>query len=772
MTAMRALPETGAWNAAGRPARWVAAEFAAILALGALVALAFQPVYGSAQLFVALLGFLAVGLALALVAALRSLSVGSVVLAAIVAWFVLGTPLLMPSAGIAFVVPTGRSLFGLLTGPVTAWRDMLTLDPPIGETANLFVVPGVVGLLMGVGAGVIVLRSALPTLAWLPMAGGYLVAAALGAHEALWPTWTGLAFVLAVLLWTTHQRGVLRDRLSETHSAVRPVRLALGAGMLVVAGLAGLVLGPLATGSADRATLRAVVDIPIDLVERSSPLQAFRGNITHQRTSTLFEVSGARPGDIVRLATLDTYDGIAYRVTTLDDTPTGDTTFRRVGQWIAEDSHGDELAVHVRIRGYRGQWVPTVGRTRHIHFDGDRRVTLGEGLYFQHGSGTAVVRQPLQDGDSYELAAVVAQRPADSAIAGAEAARNTQRRVTGVPDQVRVLAREWTAGAATGGEQALALEHRLRQGYFSHGQADEVPSLPGHSTARIGELLADPQRMIGDAEQYAVAMALMARELDIPARVIYGYRVEGGSSITGDQVGAWPELQFEDLGWVRFDPTPPVDRKATDEEPPEPPKPQPYVANPPPPPQRPEVPEADDQLPIDTGEAPDEGNQIDWAQVGTLVLLTGIPLVTIVIPIALVIGLKLRRRARRRHDPEVANRVAGAWLELVDKARDLGRSPSVSATRSEQAEQLRVDFPRLGASADPISLAKEADWLVFAPGSPTEGVVDEYWRESKKVARGMRHSVSWPRWVLSGLSTKSFRRVRAGGRVPKSGRSG
>ncbi|NHB85257.1 hypothetical protein G7085_13135 [Tessaracoccus sp. HDW20] len=151
---------------------------------------------------------------------------------------------------------------------------------------------------------------------------------------------------------------------------------------------------------------------------------------------------------------------------------------------------------------------------------------------------------------------------------------------------------------------------------------------------------------------------------------------------------------------------------------------------------------------------------IDWARVGAVALLTGIPLLTVVVPVALVLGLKLRRRSRRRNDPMIANRIAGAWAELVDRARDVGRSPSASATRTEQAEALKSDFARLRDNSDPVALAKEADWLVFAPGEPSEALADEYWASSAAVRRGMRRSVNRLRWIVSHLSTKSFRRIR------------
>lgn len=749
-----------AWQLAGCPRWWVAIDVVALLVLSSLVAVAFWPVYASGMLFVTVLGFSLVGMAVTLVSVLRHLRIGATVLVAVACWFLFGSALVMPSAAIGVVIPSGRSLFGLLTGPATAWRDMLTLDPPIGETYNLLAAPGIVGYLVGLVGLAISLRSRRPSMAWLPAAIGYTIGALLGTRVALWPLWVGLGFLSIVLIWTTYRRGTQRGRLSESRSSFHPARLGLGLVMLAIAGGIGMVSAPVLANTADRSTLRSGVEIPINLAEYRSPLQAYRANITKHQSETLFEVSGARPGDVVRLATLDAYDGIAFRVSTLDDKAVEETTFRRVGQWIADDTAGDHLDITVRIHTYNDVWVPTLGRSTKVGFDGERAIALGESFFYNHATGTGVTLARLRDGDTYQLSSVIPQRPDDQRIAEARAGKVAQPQVRDLPENLRALSRQWTEGKATAGEQALAIEQRLQQGFFSHGQDDEVASPPGHTQARLLALLDDTSRMIGDDEQYATTMTLMARELGIPARVIYGFEMGNSPQVTGDDVGAWPELNLDGLGWVRFNPTPPEDRKADEEIPKEPPKPRPYVVNPPPPPQKPEMPPPDEQLPIEQGELPEEQPSIDWRRVGTIMLITGIPLLTIVVPIVLIVGLKLRRRARRKNDPEVANRVAGAWLELVDKARDLGRSPSLAATRTEQAVQLTERFTKMGDATDPIALAKEADWIVFAPGDPSEHVANDYWQETKGIRRAMRRCVAWPRWVLSGLSTKSFRKMK------------
>ena len=67
----------------------------------------------------------------------------------------------------------------------------------------------------------------------------------------------------------------------------------------------------------------------------------------------------------------------------------------------------------------------------------------------------------------------------------------------------------------------------------------------------------------GYCVQFATSMAIMARTLDIPARVGVGFLPgesdrNGSYVVSGQRSHAWPELYFEGYGWVRFEPTPAV----------------------------------------------------------------------------------------------------------------------------------------------------------------------------------------------------------------------
>jgi transglutaminase-like putative cysteine protease len=516
---------------------------------------------------------------------------------------------------------------------------------------------------------------------------------------------------------------------------------------------------------AHRTNLRESAEPPLDLTVYPSPLQSFRANISEHKEDTLLTVSGLPQGARIRIATMDAYDGFSMRVAN-SDTPGRDAgEFRRVGAEITTVSSAAATAVSIQVGDYAAAWVPTVGETRWISFLGDRGLTLADSFFYNRASGTAIDTEGLQPGDSYTLQSVVTSQPTTAQIKLARQGDFDLPEADPIPDVVRDLAQRWTANANTSGEAALDLVAHLRQGYFSHGvDKTEATSVAGHSYGRIESLLSDVNRMVGDDEQYSVTMALMARHLGIPSRVVYGYKPVGSGgdvAVRGQDVSAWVELYFDGLGWVTFDPTPDKDRIPKIEKDPDQVKPRPQVDNPPPPPERP------DRLPPDnTDPQPPTGQNdnpwnINWRLVAGITAGVGIPLILVILPIALIIGSKLRRRRARMTNEILANRVAGGWAELTDKARDLGSTPSPFATRAEQASSITEHFPKVSEGADPEVLARLADTTVFGPEEVTPAQAATYWAGVERARRGMSASVSWWRRPLAWLSLRSFRTFRA-----------
>ncbi len=121
--------------------------------------------------------------------------------------------------------------------------------------------------------------------------------------------------------------------------------------------------------------------------------------------------------------------------------------------------------------------------------------------------------------------------------------------------QVAHLAERLTAGEANAYDAATAIQNHLRSRYTY----DEKP--PRHRLPLRAFLFQD---RIGYCQQFAGAMALMLRTVGIPARVAAGFApgtplTKGeGFEVTDLDAHAWVEVYFNGIGWVPFDPTPPV----------------------------------------------------------------------------------------------------------------------------------------------------------------------------------------------------------------------
>jgi hypothetical protein len=86
---------------------------------------------------------------------------------------------------------------------------------------------------------------------------------------------------------------------------------------------------------------------------------------------------------------------------------------------------------------------------------------------------------------------------------------------------------------------------------------------PGDGTEDSGSraVLAFLEAKKGYCVHFASGMAVMARILDIPARVVVGFlpgtrNANGTWTVSLRDAHAWPELYFQGYGWVRFEPTP------------------------------------------------------------------------------------------------------------------------------------------------------------------------------------------------------------------------
>ncbi|MBU1588349.1 MAG: transglutaminase domain-containing protein, partial [Actinobacteria bacterium] len=371
------------------------------------------------------------------------------------------------------------------------------------------------------------------------------------------------------------------------------------------------------------------------------------------------------------------------------------------------------------VQDYSGVWLPTVGKLESVAFAGADRDALRDSFYYNDTSGTAAVVRGLASGDSYTLEAVVPNQPTDAQLATLEPGTATVPSPRNVPDELTAKLDEYTTGIDGAGKRLVAMLAGLAtDGYISHGGDDEPPSRSGHAADRIAELLSSP-RMIGDAEQYAVAAALMADDLGFPARVVVGFAPTSGS-VTGGDISAWIEVDTAQYGWVTIDPTPEA-REIPEEDPQD----NAQVARPQtivPPPivederfDRQATPDSQQELPADLN--PVLLVLLAVAKGAAVVLLIA---AIVLAPFALIVAAKLRRRRLRRRAPDALQRISGGWQEFEDAVVDHGLSPAAASTRSEVAA--------IAGGVQSQVLAAVADRAIFAPDEPVDADADSVWR--------------------------------------------
>jgi transglutaminase-like putative cysteine protease len=757
-----------------------------LLALALLGIIGFAPSFGGASFLIAGIGGLVLGAATAIGSHLLRLSALTTALVAIVLYLVAGPAIAVPSQAIAGVLPSLSGLASVALGTVYGWADIVTLGTPVGAPVYIGVVPYAASWIVALVATLLAVR-------WLPRRDRaawrlglaalgpvalYLGAILLGTDEAFQAGVRGVVFAIILLVWLGW-RTPLGGEAAGSISSLRSRKLAGTLVLVVLATVGGGAAAALfAPPPEQRFVLREEITPPFDPLDYPSPLSGFRHFTKQVTDEVMFEVEGLEPGDRLRMAVLDSFTGKLWNVAGADASVDGSGSFALVGRAlpappVATTEARD--AVTVTVVGYDDVWVPGIGYPDDFQLTGES-AERSDDLRYNAGTGSMVLTSGLAAGDSYVMTSGVQVVPALDELSAVSVASVELPPVENVPDIIAASAQELSGGADDPIDQLEAIRVSfVRDGFFSRGRAsDSVPSRAGHGSDRIIELL-ERSEMIGDEEQYASAFALMARSLGFPARVVMGFAPEiaqgaGVVEITGDDVTAWVEVAFDDVGWVPFDPTPDETDIPQDQEPEPQSEPQPQVRQPP----RAESDEDELLSPVELDEQEDDeqGQPFvlpGWVMAVALSILT--PLLLALIPLLVVGALKTRRARRRRSAPATHDGAAGAWDELADRYAELGFAvparqtrPSVAANLERQLAELPTEaaLPRLR------TLASTTDEAVFS-GRDVEGQEsEEMWTTALGAVEVATAAVPRSRRMLSRYRIRSARRAHTAGHASPS----
>ncbi|TLM85237.1 transglutaminase domain-containing protein [Pseudarthrobacter sp. NamE5] len=734
----------------GQPLWHFLLDAAALTALLGLGLLGFGLSYGGDPYYL-LSGFGGILLGLAIGAVNAHLRLGLLITTALAlgAYLVFGTLLAVPDSAIAGFLPTLDSLRTLLLGVVFAWKDMLTVGVPVGTAGGVLIVPFLSCLITALAAAVLTWRLRSPYFPLLPVLVLFVTGIAFSTNAAFLTLERGIGLTVLGIAWATFRRDALRKNSTRKVSVTNPQpdsataqrarirRLGMAAGVIAASVAVTALSAPLVTAGSERKVLRNVVVPPFDPKDYITPLASFRTFVKDKKDDTLFVVTGLPRDARVRLGALDAFNGTNY---TMD--PNGSGNFSKVGDTESINTLADtpgvvptnDYAINITIEDYQGFFVPGGRQTTGLSFD-DSASAAASGLYFNSGTDTAVTTNGLARGDSYKVQVSDPVKLEHGQLTQYGFAKVSLPDAVEVPPVVGSQANGLSADAPTAIDRVRQIEaHFQKTGAFSNGLVSEgqLPSVSGHGSARIRNLLTAKQ-MLGDDEQYAVAMSLMLRHLGIPSRVVMGFYPEptspengaGEVRITGKDVHAWVEVAFERVGWVSFDPTPPKDNIPIPPDPENKSKPKPQVLQPPPPPQEPaDLPPDSSPDALDA----DQKKNNPWLFWGALLAVLGIalvPLAVLALPLLLIALLKSRRRKARFSEGHPAQRVGGGWSEVLSLATDMGAAVDTKATRRESAAVLAEAFPAAGGTT--TMLARRADASIFGAGQPSENEVREYW---------------------------------------------
>ena len=317
----------------------------------------------------------------------------------------------------------------------------------------------------------------------------------------------------------------------------------------------------------------------------------------------------------------------------------------------------------------------------------------------------------------------------------------------GLSDEVRDLAAEITKNANTDGAKAKAIEEHLTSASFTY----TLHAPPSTGTDIISDFLLRDKA--GYCIHFATAMAILARIEGIPSRVAVGFTggtQEGdGYKVTTDNMHAWPELYFEGLGWMPFEPTKSIGSSVTGEN-----------SSPAPPSSAPSTSPSTQTVspepkPTETTASPSssppqtpKGSSTNWTWllwIFPVLLLLAFPAVT---------RLSLRAwRLRGGQSPVAA--AAAAWRELAASHRDLGQE-FLHGSPVEVAKAMEQDLPNATA-AHLVEVAEVVQRSQFARETPP---TDQLSERVKLLIHELRRNVPTPRRLLAFLLPRSLWRSK------------
>jgi transglutaminase-like putative cysteine protease len=485
-----------------------------------------------------------------------------------------------------------------------------------------------------------------------------------------------------------------------------------------------------------------------------NPILDLGKNLRRAEDRVVIQYTG-RP-TYLRLVGADEFTGDQWRPSELqvsrDDNNVEDGLRRPPG--LGSDVDTTSRRYRIEVGDLEQNWLPLPYPAQRVQIDGTW--LYDESTFNVFGENASTRRL------TYEARALDV-RPTPAQLRSAPDAPDSMGRYLQLPDdlpsEVALQASRVVKGLPTAYDQALALQDWLRSDEFTYSTEVAGSIGDGNGSAAILGFL---ETRAGYCVHFASTMAVMARLLDIPARVAVGFTrgtpTGDGSWLVGlHDAHSWPELFFQGVGWVAFEPTP---GERTGDPPPwadsnaagGPGAPNPTASAEPttgatPGPQNPRATEGrQDLLEELTGQQGGGGGAIGAGPVQIPVVPLAIGLgVLVLLSVPAVTRVVVRRR-RWAGAATAREQARAAWADLQDTLVDHGYewqasdSPRAGVARLVQTRELDPEATEAGRR-----LASATELARYAPVMPE--TVSDLRADVETVRAGLAATAStWARW--------------------------
>jgi len=285
----------------------------------------------------------------------------------------------------------------------------------------------------------------------------------------------------------------------------------------------------------------------------ASPLVDIRNRLHSQSDQEVFTVKTAHP-TYWRITALDDFNGNGW---SLDDTYARvDTDLPAAGDGptdLPPDTMPTTFAASTfQVSALDSLWLPAAYRPQSI--EGAR------GVSYSASAESLITNKATSDGLTYTVVSDIptvtpAEVNTSPLITVPTPAEFKYLQLPALSPVIKALAVEHTQGAKTPYQDALMLQNWLRGPQFTYSlnvPADDGPTALEDFLTRT---------RAGFCQQFATAFAVLAREIGLPTRVAVGFTEgdlgsDGLYHVKDLDAHAWPEVWFQNFGWIAFEPTP------------------------------------------------------------------------------------------------------------------------------------------------------------------------------------------------------------------------